>query len=189
MVKHPKLILFFTLACIVAGVFHFMLTIAYNLADAPVPDRVRNWSNRYTVPLFYQNWQLFAPDLPEYNVELEYRFAQYGAWSQWADASAAHGYGRKSKLETVEQNICSGLAWQVANNFYAKDQRAQFDRIIESGNYMQALFFVKQMHKLHQHHEQPDSLQLRLAFRFTPKPEGAHTYQYSNLELPVWVEP
>jgi hypothetical protein len=165
---------------------HFILTALYNLQSAPVPELIRNASNRYTVPFFHQNWRLFAPAVPEYENQLEYRYPEDGAWTDWKDASAGNGFGPRSKTEYIEQTIAGALAWQIANNMYTRNQRKELDRIIQSFDYGRALYFVR---RLHLHSGKPDvndSIQVRVKFRFTPPPDKAYTFQTSYLEFPVY---
>lgn len=168
-------------------VVHFALTLIYSVRELKVPDMVRQVSDEYTIPLFHQNWKLFAPDVPEYDVQLFFSTSDSGIWSEFHDVSEFHGFGRHSNMETVEQSICGGLGWQVANNLYTTDLEMKFDRIVESGQYNKAVYFVEKMHDTGDL-DMPDSLQLQLRFRFTPDPHGAFNYQYSQLSFPkqIW---
>jgi len=161
---------------------HFLLTTVYATREVPVPETVREWSDAYSIPLFHQNWKLFAPGVPEYNVELRYRVLSRGEWSEFTDAS--NGNDVHSVTETIEQSICTGLGWQVANNLYYDDIGQKFDRIVASGHYQRALFFI--VRRLDSPGKQIpiDSLQMQLQFRFTPAPDAAFNYQVSELNLP-----
>jgi hypothetical protein len=53
-------------------VMHFALTTVYSFRDN-MPYRAYALADKYSVPCFHQNWKLFAPDLPKYTVQLEYR--------------------------------------------------------------------------------------------------------------------
>lgn len=183
--KHIVLLVFVVIA-IALFVVHFIMITAYSFRDN-LPYTATRISDRYSIPFFHQNWKLFAPDLARYNVELEYRYPQSPTeWSQWGDASATFGYDLKSRIETVEQGFNHLLGWQIINNFYSRDGRKQFDRIVQSREYANALFFVMKMHQVHKDEILPDSLQLRLNFRFTPPPDQAYTFQTSYLEFPVY---
>ncbi len=175
----------FTISSVLLFLIHFALITAYCFRD-DLPFQINRFSDRYAVPMFHQNWKLFAPDLPKYNAELEYRYADSSRWSDWRDASAGFGFDASSRIETVEQGFNTALGWQVLNNFYSRDGRKQFDRIVQSSDYARSLFFVLKMHELHSNKPQPDSLQVRLHFRFTPPPDKAYTFQTSYLEFPVF---
>jgi len=175
----------FTLVLLAALIGHFVLTIIYSLQGAPVPPPVREISNRYAIPLFHQNWKLFAPQVPEYDNQLEYRFQSPEGWSEWADVSGSHGYSRGSKAEYMEQTLTGALAWQLANNLYARNQRLELERIVNSFDYFRALHFTRRMHARHAFETAPDSIQMRVRFRFTPPPGKAYTFQSSYMELPV----
>ncbi len=139
------------------------------------------------MPLFHQNWKLFAPDLPVYNAELHYRIAHSGSWSGWADVTTSFGYGTSSRMETIEQGFNTALAWQVMDNLYSKAGKKQYDRIVQSNAYASALFYLLKMQEIHQPDAQVDSVQLRLEYRFTPPYDQAYTFQKSWLEFPVYA--
>lgn len=174
------------IAIILMMIAHFSITGIYVLRQLPVPEVVRIWTDIYSAPLFHQNWKLFAPDVPEYNTELEFRNYKNGAWSNWSDVSLANGYAVPSPIETIEQSICTSLAWQVSHNFYTKDTRQQFDRIVASFDYGRAIYFAHALYERTHGEATGDSLQLRLAFRFHPKMDAARTLQHSYLEFPVY---
>lgn len=144
-------------------------------------------ADSYCVPLFHQNWKLFAPDLPTYNAELHYRISGNGNWSEWADVTASFGFGRTSRMETIEQGFNVALAWQVMDNLYSRGGKKQFDRIVQSNAYASALFYVLKMQEIQQPGLRPDSVQLRLEYRFTPPPDQAYNFQKSYLEFPVYI--
>ena len=155
---------------------HFLLTGFFSFTSYPRSGPLAAISEWYTVPAFYQNWSLFAPDVPAYDAQLEYRSAHDGRWSEWKDA----GNGTHP-LETIEQSYVVGLSYQVVQNLYRSMDRTQFDRIVESRQYHQALTFVNRLLE----ETSPDSVQLKLKFRFTPAPDKAYTFQRTELEFPV----
>jgi len=171
---------------VIALAFHILMISIYSFREN-MPFAATRISDRYAVPLFHQNWKLFAPDLPKYNAELEYKVSKNGSWTDWQDASHSFGYGVTSRVETIEQGFNTSLGWQVINNFYTRDNRKQYDRIVQSPAYASALFFVLKMYQLHVDPVSPDSIQLRMQFRFTPPPKQAHNFQTSFLEFPVYV--
>jgi Family of unknown function (DUF5819) len=183
-----KGITIFTALALIAMVVHFSIVLCYSFRDN-LPVRITAKADRYCIPLFHQNWKLFAPDLPQYNLELEYRAARFGNWSDWNDASAHFNFQTTSRIETIEQGFNTSLGWQVMNNLYQKEGRTQFDRIVQSNAYASALYFVLKMEEIYHKQEKPDSVQLRLHFRFTPPPDKAYTFQKTYLELPVYALP
>src|SRR5690349_17586122 len=82
---------------------HFAMVTLYSFRDDVANARLRNLADRYSIPAFHQNWKLFAPDLPAYNVELEYRWTDAGGWSAWKDVSESFGFDKTSRIETIEQ--------------------------------------------------------------------------------------
>lgn len=173
------------LAVLVLSV-HLLMCVVYSFRSH-MPRALVAKADVYCVPLFHQNWQLFAPDLPEYTSNLQYRIANGGQWSVWADATGNFGYGITSKMETIEQGFNVALDWQVMDNLYSKGGKKQFDRIVQSNAYASALFYVLKMEEIHHRQSQPDSVQVRMEYRFTPAPDGAYTFQKSWLEFPVYI--
>ena len=183
--KPSRLLSAFTAVIFFALLIHFGVTTVYSFSYLKWPPSVRSASIAYAVPLFHQNWKMFAPDVPEYNTELEYRSSSNGSWSEWKDVSASNDFGKHSRIETMEQNINSGLAYQIANNLYTRDARREYDRVIESFDYSKAVHFTRELHRRKTGASIGDSLQLRGVFRFTPQPGSAPGYQISYLEFPA----
>ncbi len=168
-------------------VVHFVLTALFSIREF-VPVRTREIADKYSFPVFHQDWKLFAPDLAMYNSELEYRCVSNGTWSNWTDVTTSEGYAPVSRMERIEQGFNHQLAWQATNNLYSKDGVTQLDKIVHSTAYRNALYYAVKMHELHKPQEKYDSLQVRLNFRFTPKPEEHNTpAQYVPLEFPVYI--
>jgi hypothetical protein len=170
-----------------AMLIHFSFSLIYNLQELPVPEKMRHMSNMYVAPFFHQNWKLFAPTVPEYSTDLEVRYFNANGWTTWSDARAAAGFDEHSRIEYIEQTICTSLGWQVANNFYFKNQLPQLDHILASQDYQRAVYYAWQLGK----HAglQMDSLQLRMPFRFIPAPDAARTVQLSTLQFPAIATP
>jgi hypothetical protein len=165
-----------------ALMLHFLFTMVYSLPELIVPPALRQWSYEYSVPMFHQNWKLFAPDVPAYDVQLEMRTFLNGNAGEWHDGNIT---GEKN-IEYIEQNICTGLGWQVANNLYTVNSRRVFDSIVKSREYQQAMYFLLKLHEARDENFQVDSVQARLHFRFTPPPDQALTWQESYLEFPAF---
>lgn len=184
--RNRNLIIFMMFGSIIALVVHFAIITAYGFRDQ-LPVSATKITDRYCVPMFHQNWKLFAPDLPKYDAQLAYRYNRDQSWSEWNDITESCGFTRFSKMETIEQGFNTQLAWQVVNNYYARDGRAQFDRMVQSPAYANSLFYVLKMHQLHVDSIKPDSVQIKLKFVFTPPPDQAHSIQSSELAFPVYA--
>ncbi len=185
------LIIWAVFLALASGV-HFMLTGLYSFQALRVPIPVRTVANTYAAPLFHQNWKMFAPDIPEYDHQLEYRFSRKDSlqpWSEWHDVSSFNHFGSRSRIEYMEQSLTGGLSWQIANNFYQKNSVPQFDRVLTSFDYQRALFFTASLHERIQGHPIEDSLQLRIRYRFTPTPGQASTSQLSYFDFPPYGLP
>ncbi len=164
---------------------HYTLTSIYNFRQFVSPE-VRALGDRYTFPAFHQGMELFAPEVPHYNYELESRTARAGIWTDWKDVTESAGFSVTSRPERVEQSFNHYLAKFVADNFYSKDGVRQFDGIVRSKAYRDALYYAIEMNKKFNLEPAYDSLQIRLNFRFTPQPGSGLPAQYSVLEFPVY---
>jgi hypothetical protein len=175
----------FTFSALAVVLLHFLITALYSLDYLPLPHALRSAVNSYTLPFFHQNWKLFAPSVPEYTVQLEFREKKESLWTNWADVSQGCGFHERSKVEYMEQTINGGLAWQVANNMYTVNQVRQLDRVMESYDYNRAIYFL---YSLKKRIGDPltDSAQIRLRFDFTPPPHQAKSAQMSYLEFPTY---
>ena len=112
-------------------VIHFALTSIYSMDFLVLPRSVRQVSQIYTVPFFHQNWSMFAPEVPEYDLQLQYRFPTNGVWSEWNETTESCGFEYRDRAEYLEQSICSGLAYQVAQNIYFENGVRKLDRIVD----------------------------------------------------------
>jgi Family of unknown function (DUF5819) len=189
-ITHTTKIKIFTLSIFALALVHFGLTSVYNLQQAKVPDSLRQLSNAYSAPLFHQNWKLFAPHIPEYSVDLEFRIPEGADWSAWQDVSFGNGHTSHSKIEYMEQSMCTALAWQVANNLHQEAEGHEFDRITASFDYSRAIYFAHELYLRKTGIDLRDSMQLRLNFRFNP-PMGMQEKSGIDepMEFPVYQIP
>lgn len=183
--KYPSGVKGFVAILILGMVVHFSITLIYVFRDQ-VPMSVNRYTDRYMAPVFHQNWKLFAPDLPKYNCELEYRMAYQNEWSDWQDVSSSYGYNDYSLLETIEQNILTQLNWQILNNLYSRNGEQQFDRIVSSTAYTDAMFMVMKMYRNANPGKKEEMMQVRIKYRFTPAP-GENTLPEEIIEFPIYA--
>jgi hypothetical protein len=169
-------------------VIHFALTSIYSMDFLVLPRSVRQVSQIYTVPFFHQNWSMFAPEVPEYDLQLQYRFPTNGTWSAWNETTESCGFEYRDRAEYLEQSICSGLAYQVAQNIYFENGIRKLDRIEDAFDYGKALNYAMKMHEHFYSKEIEDSLQIRLQFVFTPKP-GSTEEKTDYLEFSTFIIP
>lgn len=147
---------------------HFVLTTIYATDFLVLPRSIRAMSQAYTVPFFHQNWSMFAPEIPEHDNELEYRYSKSGVWSDWHDASAYHGFKKGGPIEYIEQSLSSSLTRQIANNLTTKNGAFDFSTIQKSYDYNKALYFCIVLHEKSTGIALQDSIQMRSKFIFTP---------------------
>ena len=118
--------------------------------------------------LFFCGFPLSSPEVPAYDVQLEFRVKANDHWMSWQDATSTYGYDSRHRMEYIEQSICSGLSSVVANNLYYENGIQKLDAITKSFDYNKAVYFVYEMHERHVGRDIQDSLQLRLTYQFTP---------------------
>ncbi len=173
-----------TLTLIGFTTVHLLLTTIYSLDFLRIPSFLRVAAYHYSIPFFYQSWTMFAPSIPEYHQELEYRYFSKNTWSSWADATASHEMEVHSAMEYVEQNLCSGLSQQVAGNYTSINGVISWASITESLEYHKAFHYAQKMHDAYR--QIPcDSMQIRLHYTFIP-PQGAQRERNQEyLEFPV----
>ncbi|MFM9984630.1 MAG: DUF5819 family protein [Flavobacteriales bacterium] len=175
----------FVVAIVIALLGHFTLTIVYAFREN-MPAALNQRTDRYMAPVFHQNWKLFAPDLPRYNCELEFRLAINNEWTDWKDASSFYGYDDYSSVETIEQNILTQLNWQLLNNLYTRNGVIQFDRIVRSTAYTDAMFMVMKMHRNAQPDKREEMMQIRIRYQFTSTPHKDDNHQ-EVIEFPIYA--
>ena len=71
---------------------HFVSVLGYQFGNEVLPTHAVKWIDRYSVPWFYQNYYMFAPD-PTYHINtFLYRVETESGWSQWKDPSFSFLY-------------------------------------------------------------------------------------------------
>jgi hypothetical protein len=146
------------------------------------------WMVNSVQPLFKQPWREIGSDYSTSSMELEYRAFQENDWTEWKDATGNFAYDPSSPVERLEQGINEELRWQLANNLYSENGRAQLQRVTESAAFAKALYYTMRMEKNHSG-AIPDSVQLRVAIQFIPPTDQAHTIQKTHLNFPAYSAP
>lgn len=169
--------------------FHFAMTGIYSMDFAPVPRSVRAVSQAYAVPLFHQNWSMFAPEVPAYSLELEYRYDQNDVWSNWRGINSFMDLNNHPKVYYMEQSICSGLAAEVGRNMYFENGDRKFDVVVKSFDYSKAIFFVHQLHNRTQTERLSHQMQMRMMFHFNPALGSGDPIKSDTLVFPIYLIP
>ncbi len=183
--RSPRYIYLFTLLSIGLLLMHFALTACYDFRTM-LPASIRTIADRYSYPLFHQGMDLFAPDVPMYSMALEYRIFHHSGWNDWADISQHAGYDEHSRMELVEQSLSDALNYQVLHNYYSVDGVKQYDRIVSSSAFRNALYFALKMHDCSEHKVEFDSMQVRLNYRFTASPTSSEDASSASIEFPAY---
>jgi hypothetical protein len=166
-------------------VIHITLTTIYATDFLILPQSVRAVSHHYTVPFFHQSWTMFAPEVPEYDMEMRYRYYTSKSWTTWQDVSEANGFHKRHRMEYVEQNILSGLSRQIADNFYYKNEKPVFEDVMKSFDYNKAIYYVISLHQGQSAEVLGDSVQIAVDFTFTNPPYIINSERTGRLEFPA----
>jgi hypothetical protein len=179
----------FSSVIMVAMVMHFALTLLYQLPVASELSPAKDLAYRYSVPFFHQTWKLFAPDVPEYDVQLVYSLHLPDGWSEWHDAAGSLHKGNGSVTETLEQSMASGLTWEVTRNVYTENDTVRFERVMRSFAYSRAVYFLHGLSKRLPGAMDADSVKIQLYYLFTPMPGDTCKALFRNVSFPAYPFP
>ena len=137
---------------------HLLLSALYIFRDS-IPSGIAKWAVGYCKPLFHQNWMLFAPDVAEYDVQLQYRL--HG--DQWLDI-VVNTTG-SSPLERAERHLANALTWDYVSLVFSEAESLNFDSFVKSRSYQMANKWTCNFLRKYEN-QNIDSLQLRLYYKF-----------------------
>ena len=156
-----------------------------------LPPRLGQIVDDYCVPLFYQNWKLFAPDVPAFDAQLEYRVQQTEGWSSWSDLSGNSNTYGQDVYETIEQGLLAELLWQARNNLYTVNDTLRWEAVLSSQAYAASTYYVFKMEAYHQQ-PKPMAAQFRIVYHPTPamgkNKQGPNEYRmlHDTLVFPIY---
>lgn len=157
---------------------HFTLTLVYTLPDVYPLFVLKGTANVYMRPLFHQGWELFAPNVPQQQFALEYRFADGSEWSEWQSAEEATGALDHPRTPYVAQKLQIMLARDLSRNLtYDEQGREDYSLVVNDVHYYRVLYFTVQQHYW-KYGAKPQRIQLRMHVQHTPAPD------YSQLQSP-----
>lgn len=163
---------------------HFAMTLIYTVPGVPVPAKAHGLAYRYMVPMFHQGWKLFAPDVPDYQIDVLFRYRpKQAAWQDWQSIQDVHGDARMHyALAKMSGPLSTALNDEEMGLYYV-DSIPQFDRVETTGAYKAMVYyFIKEFQSRNQ--TPPDSLQLLFYYRFTPGLNGDTLQPDIPIELP-----
>jgi len=148
------------------------------------PAKVSELAAGYMYPSFYQGWSLFAPDVPKWHSDLEYRYYYQGQWNDWQSSSCFPGGEGHPVQARIAQKLNHYLTNQLRDNLYYENKIPQFDKVVTQGHYRGAVYLVRaELKKLNQ--ENIDSLQLKLNVSYAPKPGSGAPAELRTVEYPI----
>ena len=164
---------------------HLAVTTLY-IFRSSLPQVFSNLSIRYCSPLFHQNWMLFAPDVSDYNVELEFLKHHDAGLKSWVNLSEEFGFEETSVMKRIENSIATGMAWDYTERVFSKDGILHYENFMESRSYHRAGYLI------HRYSNAlgiicPDTIQMRLIFHFTQPPGSAEVFLTDSIILPPYI--
>jgi hypothetical protein len=130
---------------------HFIATVCYVAPESAVPNRLRGYATWYMMPVFHQQWDLFAPTPPKTSHEIHYRFRnKKGEWSKWIDPGkeireAHHLFriGYPGKLYITYFNLLYYLANEVHTYRKEKHPAVLDDNFAKTYSYKAIIHYLK----------------------------------------------
>ncbi|MEZ4799155.1 MAG: hypothetical protein R2809_05100 [Flavobacteriales bacterium] len=132
---------------------------------------------------------MFAPEVPEYSLSLQYRYDKDGSWTAWNNISESMGFTKSSKVYYMEQSISSGLAVDIGRNMYFDGEERKLDIVLKSTDYNKALYYAIRLHNLHYPERLQEHIQIRLQFHFTPELGSDDAVKTDSIEFPIYTIP
>lgn len=159
-------------------IVHFTMTLVYTLPDVFPLFILKGASNTYMRPLFHQGWELFAPNVPQQQFELEYRFDEGTGWSQWQSAEEDTGALQHPRVPYIAQKLQIMLGRDVSQNLtFDSSGNEDYSLIVNDVHYYRVLYFAVQYHYW-KTGTKPERMQLRMHVVHTTPPD------YSQLPSP-----
>lgn len=152
---------------------HFALTLVHTLPDQVPTYPLRGIARTYMVPFFHQGWALFAPDVPQQQFDLDYRFRQSTEtdWSDWQQADDLRPLTSHPRAAQMVEKMLMLVARDLGNNLtFDNEGLPDYELITTAKPYFFAVYYTVRRHELI-HGDRPEAIQLRLDVRHTLKPE------------------
>lgn len=160
---------------------HLSLSCLY-IFRKNISSSLANISIQYCSPLFHQNWQLFAPDVMEYEPDLEFLHKDQFGQSHWINVSSFMGFENGEVMKRIEHNVASDLAWDYTQMVYKKDGLLQYESLEKTRSYQRAVFLIDNY--LTSHKLSSDSISMRLRIQYTKNPFDSVLPATEIIELP-----
>jgi len=163
----------------VALLMHVSLSSLYIFRDSVAP-RWANWAIDYCSPLFHQNWMLFAPNVSEYDVQLQYG-VDYEGKRKWLDITD-ESLG-SSPIDRAERYFANALTWDYVHLVYSSGDTLNFTSFVQSRSFQNARKWVcNYIEKTN--YVLSDSLQMRLFYTFYDAENAQGVPRLDSIQLP-----
>ncbi len=151
---------------------HFAFTLVHTLPDQMPTYPLRGIARAYMVPFFHQGWALFAPDVPQQQFDLNYRYLdkQEGSWSEWMPANDLQPLTSHPRATQMVEKMLMLVARDLGNNLtYNNNDQPQYELVTTAKPYFFTIYYAVRRHELI-HGTRPAYIQLKLGVRHTAKP-------------------
>lgn len=99
---------------------HFVITYFYVAPDEFNANGLKQLSGNYIKPVFHQGWSLFAPELPEYNVDVDYRTDSASQWCELSEYYLKNHHKYRvtyhGRISIGISNVARGAVWEISGN-------------------------------------------------------------------------
>jgi len=163
-----------------ALLMHLLLCSLYIFRDSVAP-RMAGIATSYCSPLFHQNWMLFAPNVSEYDVQLQFctDIQHPNNWNEVIGVSNG-----ASPIDRAERYFANALTWDYVGLVFPSDDTLNFDSFVQSRSYQNARKWL--CHYLqYSNMELADSLQIRLMFTFYDAKNPHGPARLDSIQLPT----
>lgn len=151
---------------------HFTFTLVHTLPDKVPTYLLRGVARAYMKPFFHQGWALFAPDVPQQQFDLDYRYKEKASaeWSEWKPANDLRPRTAHPRVAQMVEKMLMLVARDLGNDLtYNDDDEPQYELITSSKPYFFTVYYTVRRHEV-LYVERPGFIQLKLSARHTPRP-------------------
>ncbi len=162
---------------------HFAATIVYTSPRGTFPKSLHQRADQYMIPLFHQNWNLFAPEPPKVSRALFFRCETAEGWSEWINPATTFMEGHYSyrvsyhgKLLQANTNLLHYLMVDYYRYYLLAEEKQETEQEKEE-------FIFEAMEKSKQYKAIIHYLQQYLAWKM-PEQEWQSIEFYCEVTIP-----
>ena len=179
-------------------VLHFVVVVLYVLPHSWFPEPVNTATYHYMVPMFHQNWSIFAPEPPLTNDRLYYRVQdESGTWSAWIDPGAelrekhetyrlTYHWKLYNIYETLGRNLHTTWwrKYQQIDEQYKRSEERATQEALEASRDTRSHQLAVDYALAHAASDAITAVQLKYERTFVPAPDAADPAKVETLLFP-----